>query len=242
MTAPPELVFELAGNWTSGRILVRLLMVVECPWQPLRAGFIHKDTGERAQLAMAPPQPALTEALAAGVDPVLPSIDDELLGRIAHHKSVVLVTAPGGPDPLKAALTAARAANAIVDGGALALRCRTGGLAHGADPFQWLVAQAEQAAEGTGELDLAAALFPIYIRRDLGGPQPQTLGMAALGAPDVVLPHPEPPARAAARLEHHALALLRGAEIAAEPDERGLPEGLHNPLGVFSPPPRSAPR
>jgi hypothetical protein len=141
-------------------------------------------------------------------------------------------------------LTALRAADAIVQGGAIAVRCGTSGLAHGADGFQALLQQAEAARDGSPTLvsDLAEALFQCVVRLALA-PVPMTIGMQAFARPDVVLdalPDVGLDAglnadRAVATLERVALGLIRGAEVPrGRPDTRSLFLAARNPHGVVS--------
>ena len=224
------LAFDLPGGWTSPNLLVRFLTLGNNPWQPLRAGFTHRVTGERVKLALGPPSEALAAAFASGVDRFRPTVDAALLDELLTHRSVVTVS-DGTLDrtPFERARSLARAADAIVNAGALGARCRTSGLAHGADGFQALVAAADAAADADA---LAEALFDLYVHvRDGDGPS-STLGMHALGAPDVELVGAGDPDLDLPRLRAAALAVLRGAETRPRPDDRGLPALLSNPHGV----------
>ncbi|MEZ4241030.1 MAG: hypothetical protein R3F59_33695 [Myxococcota bacterium] len=244
-----NLAFELVGEWPSARMLLRLMLLNRPDWEPRESGFTHRSTGERVQLAMGPSMPELAEAIAAGVDPVRPSMDDALLSAVVHHRAVVVVSEPSGRDDVDRARTLLRAAGQIVNGGALAARCRTSGLAHGADALHVLVRKLA-AAEGEGEpgedADLAllgedapSVLLQAYVRFDLSG-EARTYGMHALGAPDVALDPAELAGaggvdRARARLEAAALGLLRGERDAAgaSPDPTVARAPHHNPHGVL---------
>lgn len=225
-----DLAFDLVGGWTSPNLFLRLLTIVEGPWEPLREGFVHRDTGERARLSMGPPSPELAATFPSGVDPFAPTIDEGLSDEIDAHRAVVTVRSASDPAPaLVRALTVVRATNAALNAGAVAVRCRTSGLAHSAEAFQALAAVVEVA----GEESRAEALYGLYVlhARSMGC----TLGMHALGRPDVAL-------RAAgadldldlARLRALGMSIARGDPRgdAAEPDPRPLPAPLKNPFGL----------
>lgn len=231
MASAPVTAFDLVGGWTSPGLFVRLLTLGEGPWEPLRTGFTHRVTGERVRLGMGGRSATIAEAFAAGVDWFRPSIDEALLVEIADHRAVASVWDPSGDRPFSRALTLLRAANVVVDAGALAARCRTSGLAHGHDAVQALLAEAEAAA-ADGDAALAEPLLAAYVRFDPARARPCTLGMHALGAPDLALATAGPPDRDLPRLRAAALAVLRGRTVAATPDDRALPGPLHNGFGV----------
>ncbi len=221
--------FDLVGGWTSPHLLLRLLEVVDSPWEPLKSGFTHKETKEKVSLGMGPAVQGLAEAMVASVDPVLPTIDEALALELPTHRAVVSVYASQGKDPLATATTVLRAANAIVNVGALALRCRTSGLSHGADGFQLLAQEVEQATDREAR---ARALIRAFVLPRLAGPSPCTVGLHALGAPDVALAGPVDPDRALAKLEARALALVLDPPSSAGHDDRKLPGPMHNERGL----------
>lgn len=221
MSAAPRLTFDLPGDWTSARLLLRLLAAIDSPWDARMSGFTHRDTGECADLSMSPPRPELADLFAAGVDPIDPTIDDALLEAIHHHRSVVTVTAQDAPpdaraDAIADALAVVRATAAIVTGGALAARCRSSGVAHGADAFHALV-QVIDAVDADGG-DVLPHLVRLVVRFDLLAEPPRTVGMGAFGVDEVTLPAAEQPGPAPdpslahARLVAAALAALRTPE------------------------------
>lgn len=116
-----------------------------------------------------------------------------------------------------------------MNAGALGARCRTSGLAHGADGFQALVS-AVDAAVGTDAV--TEALFDLYVHVHDGSERPSTVGMHALGAPDVELVRAVDPDLDLPRLRAAALAVLGGAETRPRPDDRGLSAPLTNPHGL----------
>ena len=234
-----SLAFDLVGDWTSARLLIRLLLVVKSPWEPLRAGFTHRETGERVALSMAPPSADLARAFAAGSDPTRPTLDEPLIAAITAHRSIVsLATDPTAePDaasaepsaPFARQRTLLRATRAVINAGALAVRCRTSGLAHGADAFCALVDRADAA---TGA-DLAEVMLATYVRFALGDDRPRTHGLHAFGSPDVAVDGAIGPDRAHARLEAAALAAI-GGEVpdGAVPDETPRADPIYNPSGI----------
>jgi hypothetical protein len=233
---PVELAFDLVGGWTSPMLYLRLLTIVDHPWEPLRTGFTHRDTGEHVQLLMGPPQPDLPAAIAAGVDPFAPSIDETLIDEIAVHKAVVTVRSAKDDrrGSIERAVTMARAANAAINGGATAIRCRTSGLSHSAEAFQVLAAQVDAAAGDPAAL--GEALLAIYVLPSLSTTPPSTIGMHALGLPDVSVAASGDPDRDLAKLRALALGVARGTRtVAPAPDARGLDAPRTNPLGLAPP-------
>ncbi len=222
------LVFTLPGNWTSDWIVVRLLEVVESDWRFTAQGFMNPDTGESARIAMARAVPDVARVFADSTDPVRPPLEDELIEQIRDHKAIIQVTADFDPDhPLESLRTGLRAANAIVDGGALAVQCGNSGLVHSADGFQALLNGVE--AAGDDEDALRRALFQVVVRFVLGA-APMTLGMHTLGRPDVVLGEPMSADRAVGRLERLALGEVPDELVE---DSRELPDIVANPVGLI---------
>lgn len=226
------LAFDLVGGWTSPNLLLRFLTLGDTKWEPLRAGFTHRVTRERVTLGMGPPSPSLAMAFAPGLDRFRPTIDADLLDEILTHRAVVTVSNPVGTG-LERVTTLVRAANAVVDAGALAVRCRTSGLAHGADGFQALAVDVE-AAVGRPH-DLVEALFGLYVHTHLD-PRPSTLGMSVFDAPDVEIDGTGDLDRDLPRLRAAALDVLRGGPVSLRPDVRGLGATLTNPHGLTTPP------
>ncbi|MCB9674140.1 MAG: hypothetical protein H6737_03435 [Alphaproteobacteria bacterium] len=222
-----KLVFTLPGNWTNPWILLRLLEVVESPWRATELGFTNPETGDRASLAYAAAVPQVARVFADSTDPVRPPMDDDLLEQIREHKSIFQLTADFEPArPLQSLRSGLRAANAVVDGGALAIQIGNSGLVHGADAFQALMAGVD--AAGEDEDALRSALFQVVARFVLGQ-QSMTLGMHTLGRPDVVLMEPVAADRAVGRMERLAL----GTDPANAVDTRELPEVVRNPIGLI---------
>lgn len=222
-----KLVFTMPGEWTSPGILLRLMEVVDAEWQATEDGFASLRTGAVVSLAMGGAMRGLERVFGDGGDPTRPPLDDALLAEIARHKTLVQVSLDADPDaPLDSLVTALSATNAILDGGGLGVHVATSGLAHGADAFQVLYQALDTAAEGRERMRALAALV---VRYRLGA-RSTTLGMHALGRPDVVLTTPLDEDRAVAALERAAFG--PGGEV--QPDDRGHPEILHNPFGVIA--------
>lgn len=222
------LAFDLPGGWTSPNLLLRFLALGNNPWQPLRAGFTHRVTGERVKLAWSPVSNPLIAAFSADFDR---RIDAALLDEILAHRAVVTVSIDAGDgDPIARAVTLARAADAVVNAGALAVRCRCSGLAHGADAFQARVAAVEATAGVPSALH--EALLEVYVDIPLRPGRPSTVGMQALGLPDVELPRAGDPDLDRERLWGAARDLLRGPVPASRVDNRGHPSAMTNPHGL----------
>ena len=222
------LVFTLPGNWTSDWIIVRLLEVVESPWRFTAQGFMNPETGEHARIAMARAVPEVARVFADSTDPVRPPLTDDLIEQIGDHKAIIQVTTDlDASKPLASLRTAIRAANAIVDGGALAVQCGNSGLVHSADGFQALVSSVE--AAGDDEDALRRALVQVVVRYVLGA-SPMTLGMHTLGRPDVVLGEPMSADRAVGRMERLALGDVPDELVE---DSRDLPDIVRNPHGLI---------
>ena len=195
--------FDLVGDWPSPWILVRLLQVVNSPWEPGEEGFVHRRTGEACRVGFSGrPDLRLVSAIHDGACPVTPSIDEDLLEQARDHKAVTVVWVEGEPSVARGR-TLVRAVAGIIDAGAVALRCRRSGLSHGADAFQAIAARLE-APETADE-----ALVDALIYRQLVG-DAQTSGMDLLGLPDIALQRDVGPDRAADVLTQAAVALIRG--------------------------------
>lgn len=221
-------VLTLPGDWTSPWIMLRLLQVVESPWEATERGFVNEASGERALLAMGAPIEGLAKVFAEGTDPTHLPFEDALIENLeAHHAVVQVSTEEGKGDPLRTLRAVVNAANAVVDAGALAVQVGSSGLAHSADAFQALVV----AVDAAGEEDeaLRRALFPVVVRFKLGR-EAMTLGMHALGRPDAVLLDSGSPDRAVGLLER---AVLAPELPVAEADTRTLPEPWRNPFGIL---------
>jgi len=203
------------------------------PWTVDSKGFVQRETGERAQLGMSlEPVTSLIDVFARGACPVRPSIDEALFAEIVAHKSVVSVSLEPGRTGPRAAFTLARAVDAIINAGALAVRCRTSGLSHGADAFQALVGRA-CTVDPEDDATLAAALYECYVLLHPEHRPPHTVGLHALGASDLALEGDLGADRATITLEDLARRTLRSgvAMGAAAPDPRDGSDPRHNPLG-----------
>ncbi|HHO49675.1 MAG TPA: hypothetical protein ENK18_02105 [Deltaproteobacteria bacterium] len=177
---------ELVGDWTSARLLVRLLVVIDSPWELSAAGLTHRDTGETCELQMRPRDASMIEVFRAGECPVRPSLSDEVMEGIAGHHSILTVSASPDLRGWEAARTVLRCGSALVDSGALAVRCLQSGLAHAGDRLSTLERMA--GAAGDDRALLGESLYLAYVMplvRD--GASPRTRGMALLEAPDAVV-------------------------------------------------------
>ena len=195
--------FDLVGDWPSPWILVRLLQVVNSPWEPRDDGFVHRGTGEACKLGFAArPNPSLVTAIRDGACPVTSTVDEDLIEQAQDHKAVTVVWVEGEPS-VALGRTLVRAVAGIIDAGAVAVRCRRSGLTHSADAFQAIAARLE--SPDTADEALVDAL----VYRQLSG-DAQTSGMDLLGLPDVALKRDVGPDRAADVLTRAAIALIRG--------------------------------
>lgn len=215
-------VFTLPGDWNHPGLLLRLVEVVESRWQLTRAGFTDTETGDRVDLAFGNRVESMRDWFAMGGDPTRPELEEAFLDAVHGHQSVAQVQVPRGDDPVATLTRALSATNSLVDGGALGVHVMSSGLAHEADAFQALMRD----LDGPG--DRMQALYRLVVRYQIGIGS-TTIGMEALGLPDVVLPRESNPDRAVGLLESEAYALLAGEVRSTAPDSRG---GRANPHGI----------
>ena len=208
---PTSPTLELVGDWTSARLLVRLLQVIGSPWQLSAAGLTHAETGETCELEMRGPDPRLIEAFAAGDCPVRPSLLPETLEGVATHRAVVTVRPAQELKGWDAARAVLRCGAGLIDGGALAVRCVHSGLAHAGERWQTLDRMATAAErEGDRRLLAEALYLALVMPMVREGDLLRTRGMALLEAPDVVVPATVPEANALDALEMVCLRSLSG--------------------------------
>ncbi|MBX2796381.1 MAG: hypothetical protein KTR31_01890 [Myxococcales bacterium] len=247
----PSPSIELVGDWTHPRLLLRLMMVVDSPWQLDGSCFVHRDTQEACVVEMRGHDPELAERFAEGECPVRPSLSPERLQAIAEHKSVLTVSPAPGLSGRAAARAVLRCGAGLVDAGALAVRCVQSGLAHSGERFQALDRVAEGAEDEDDTSMVCEALYlamvmPLARRRDALC----TLGMALLEAPDAVVAEEVMEARALDAMESVCLRTLAGrapedgAVVRASPscpafrlercpDSRPKRDPDRNPFGVW---------
>ena len=207
-------VLTLPGDWNHPGLMLRLLEVVDARWQATEAGFEDQETGDTVDIAFGYPVDAMREWFSQGTDPTRPTFDDDFLEAVDGHQGVAQVHVPMGDDPIASLERALSATNSLVDGGALGVHVMSSGLAHEADAFQALM----RTLEGPG--DRRQALFDLVVRYQIGLGS-TTIGMSALGLPDIVLPRENNPDRAVGLLEATAHRLLAGEVLPTTPDGRG---------------------
>lgn len=183
-----EPAIQLVGDWTSARILIRLLQVIDSPWQLSRTGLTHAETGETCQVTMRRHDDELIERFADGECPLRPSLDAPTLAAIGTHRAVLRVEPVRSLEGIAAARALLRCGDGLINAGGVAVRCVNSGLAHSADRWQALERMAVEAeAEGDqarlGETLYQALVMPL-IRTKSGV---RTLGMALLERPDAVM-------------------------------------------------------
>jgi len=242
---------QLVGDWTSGRLLGRILGAIDSPWEPAPAGLTHRDTHETCIVRLHPPDTTLPEAFAAGDSATLPSLTKETRDAIATHRTVLSVQpAPAlvGWDGARAAL---RCGADMVDAGAIAVLSAGTGRAHSADRWQALERMAQTAEQEGDRAMLAEVLYLAFVHplRAAAGTW-RSQGMALLEAPDVQVPSSVPQTAARDAIEGVCLRTLAGrapvedSRVRANPGsptfrvQRGpdpLPPTVaaHNPYGLW---------
>lgn len=216
-------VITMPGDWNHVGLLLRLMEVVEAPFQFTEAGLMEIETGVTVGFAFAPsPHPELAEQARLYDDPTRPPLTEKLLAALDAHQMVAQIQVPADArDPKTSLDLALRAANAVVDGGALAVFLQGSGRIHEADAFQSMMRGLE--------VDRHQAFLDIAVRFHLG-PASTSVGMAELGLPDLLLPEAVGEDRALGLMERAAHQLLQGETLPVVPDTRGG-QGL-NPHGL----------
>lgn len=239
---------ELVGDWTSARLLVRLMYAIDSPWELGDKGFVHSETGEICAVTMRQADPKVAAAIHAGEHPVHPSFTDDVLGAVDAHHAVLRVT----PDPsLKgdAALAAAvRCADGLVNAGAIAVWCPASGAAHAADRWQVLAAELDAATDDALRREV---LYRMVVRPLVAAPERwHTDGMGLIGGPDVACSRDIPDAIALELLASVVQSVVLGRPpadgrelrapgrsdvfvVAREPDGRRKKDPAHNPFGTI---------
>ncbi len=216
-------VLTLPGDWDHPGLLLSLLEVVEARFRWTDEGLADMYTGLVVGLAFSGPVDGIRRWFEGPPHPLQPPLTDDVLDAIEQHRSVAQIQVPHGDDPAYNLELAFCAANSIVDAGALAVHLLSSGRFFEADAFQAQMSALQDAP------DTRFPLLDMAVRYALG-PVSSTVGMAALGLPDVVLLTPTNEDRAVARLERTAHALLAGETFAVADDPRPAP--ARNPHGV----------
>lgn len=182
---PTGLALELPGDWTSARLLVRILYTIGSDWELTEVGLVHQERGEACQIRMRGPDGDLVRRYRSWEDPAYPSFMDEDFDGLGDHKAVLELTPGEGLVERAAARALLRCGAALVDAGARAVALPASGLAHSADRWQQLSRLADSDPGGPAE---ATALLRAFVRpavRD--GGDWCTVGLADLGQREVVV-------------------------------------------------------
>jgi hypothetical protein len=86
-----ELALELPGDWSSARLLVRILYTIGSDWELTEVGLVDQERGDACTLRMRGPDGGLVERFRAWEDPAFPSFMDEDYESLGTHKAVVTV-------------------------------------------------------------------------------------------------------------------------------------------------------
>ncbi len=169
----------LPGDWTSPRLLVRILYTIGSEWDLTERGLVDRGSGDVCQLRMGPPDEGMAARLEADDDPVYPSLTPERIDGVRSHKSVVAVEPSEGLTGLAACRALLRCGDALIDAGAQAVWVSSG-LAHGAERWQSL---AEDLHDDEGLALFRAFVHPL-VRAEGHW---RTRGMPLLGHREVVV-------------------------------------------------------
>lgn len=170
---------ELPGDWTSPRLLVRILYTIGSAWELTERGLEDPETGDACQIAMGPPDLGLVARLAAHDDLVFPSLTPDRLEAAAGHKAVLTVTPAEGLEGASACRALLACGDALIDAGAQAVWVATG-VAHG--PERW-----QEMADAVFDDD-SIALFRAFVRTlTRSGDHWRSTGLRWLGHPEIVV-------------------------------------------------------
>ena len=247
MRGRAEHAIELAGDWTSARMLLRLMSALEIPWVATERGLVNQKTGEVCVLEMRRRDTRLAARFRSGECPVRPSLDAEALTGVDEHSSIVIVRADSAAEPLAGGLAVLRAGSALVDLGAWAVRVLGTGITHGAKRWQELAEEANSEDEAVLRRTLYLAFVHPIVQE---GPRWRTRGMGLLEQPDVSVPTEVPEAVAFDVMEALNVSVLAGEQppagasvrasrrgrafrIASGPDPRPTGDPCHNPRGTW---------
>jgi hypothetical protein len=241
----PRPTLELVGDWTSPRLLIRLMTVIDSPWDLTERGLRSRETGELVRLEMSGPNPRLSPRFRTGDSPIAPSLTAEILEGVDAHRSVLRIQTVSELEPDKELLAVARCGAGLVNAGAIAVWCPQSGVAHAAD--RWIeLAKALEEDDPDREAQYTAWVRCLVRTRQRWS----TAGMGLLGLPDVSVPPELPDATALEMLRRTSLALRRGkapvegesmrpsvrfgeARWTHQPDATPKSEAAHNPFGIW---------
>jgi hypothetical protein len=241
----PRPTLELVGDWTSPRLLIRLMAAIDSPWDLTERGLRSRETGEVVRLEMRGPDPRLPPRFRTGDSPIAPSLTDEILEGVSGHRSVLRIQSASALEPDKELLAVARCGAGLVNAGAIALWCPQSGAAHAAD--RWLeLAKVLEDPDPEREAQYTAWVRCLMRTRQRWS----TAGMGLLGLPEVSVPPELPDATALEVLRRTSLALrigqppVEGESVRPsvrfgpacwthKPDPTASTEPSHNPFGVW---------
>lgn len=169
---------ELPGDWTSPRLLVRILYTIGSDWELTERGLEDPSTGAVCQVAMGPPDADLIARIAAHDDLVFPSLTPDRLESAAGHKAVLTVTPGEGLEGAAACRALLACGAALIDAGAQAVWVGTG-VSHG--PERW---QEMAAADGSDSIACYRAFVRPLRRTDDGW---RSTGLAWFGHLEIVV-------------------------------------------------------
>jgi hypothetical protein len=165
------------------------------------------------------PDERMENAFAASIDRVEPSWTKRDDAAIAKHRAVAYILSPALPaaDAQRISRTALELIDALLAGGALAVKSESAGIAHGAARWRELAKQARKRST----LDRANALRLAFVRRPIGGDDGElySCGMHLLGERDVEVAASEDVMTDVGWIDLLAIYLL------AEKPARGVHEG-----------------
>ena len=206
----PRNVLCALGAWKSLAPVARLL-------RESGSGFELDE--EHSQLE---PDRRMMSAFDAAADRVKPSLLREDRAAIMNHRAVLYLLSPRLPvgEAQQRSVQALALVQALLDGGATALKSESSGIAHGAARWRQLAKRAAAAAATGDRLERASALYAAWVRRPIrDGAVLYSCGMHLLGEHDLELGPGEHLTEDLRWMDLLALYLL------AEQSDRGLGEG-----------------
>jgi hypothetical protein len=136
--------------------------------------------------------PRMVGAFEASADRVKPSLRKEDREAIRNHTAVVYVlSSPLGEDAQDVSVRALALVQALLDGGATAIKNDSAGIAHGVARWRSLAARAAAASARSANenLERASALYGAWVRRPIrDGTLLYSCGMQLLGERDIEIP------------------------------------------------------
>lgn len=181
----PSLALELPGDWSSARLLVRILYTIGSDWELTEVGLVHRERGDACKILMRGQDAGLQRRYRRWEDPAYPSFMEEDYEGLDDHKAVLELTPGAGLVKREAALALLRCGAALVDAGARAVALPGSQLAHSADRWQQLARLADTDPGGPAE---GTAILRAFVRLAVrGGEAWHTRGLAELGFRDIVV-------------------------------------------------------